>query len=376
MNGPWIRIGVVVAVVAVIVAAGDHGHPAATAGTDQVLADSADRAIELGRISTKLETVDRRRAVVVAQLNAAQVALADEDTKIGTTRAALAAVRARVRSRAVLVYRRGAGADQSLLEVGSVSDLNAAQRYAGAALDVDDTELASLTTREQTLDDERKSLADHVTELRQTNAELDATFEDLDRQRVQDQKLLDGAGAVPVLGDSWLSAAQLASWYRSTGAVPSLAPGTTIDDVARLYVVEGNAEHVRGDLAFAQAIIETGGFSVAAGNNYSGIGVCDSCSGGYSFPTPLDGVRAQIQLLRNYADPDSRASRLANPPSPGLYGADPVKAADLYDSFFLKGRAPLWNMMGSGNWATDPTYARKVIDLFASMVAFAVAHPQ
>src|SRR5947209_18071481 len=99
-----------------------------------------------------------------------------------------------------------------------------------------------------------------------------------------------------------------------------------------MYVEEGTAEHVRGDLAFAQAIVETGSFAVAAGNNFSGIGVCDSCTGGYAFPTPRDGVRAQIQLLRNYADPDSRADNLANPPSPALYGADGSKAARLYDT--------------------------------------------
>src|SRR5262249_30999476 len=143
----------------------------------------------------------------------------------------------------------------------------------------------------------------------------------------QEQTLLDQWGAVPVMGDAWLTAGELADWYRSTGAAARLAPGTTIDDLTHLYLVEGRAEGVRGDLAFAQAIVETGGFRVAAGNNYSGIGVCDSCTNGYAFSTPLDGVRAQIQLLRNYADPDSRAANLANPPSQSLYGSDPVRAA-------------------------------------------------
>ena len=178
------------------------------------------------------------------------------------------------------------------------------------------------------------------------------------------------------MGDSVLRASQLAAWFRSTGAVARLAPDTTIDDVASLFIEEGQAEHVRGDLAFAQAMIETGSFSVAAGNNYSGIGVCDSCSGGYAFPTPRDGVRAQIQLLRNYADPESSAARLAHPPSPALYGADAQKASLLYDTFFLKGKAPLWNLMGGGNWATDPTYAGKVVGLFNQMVSFANAHPE
>ena len=41
------------------------------------------------------------------------------------------------------------------------------------------------------------------------------------------------------------------------------------------------------------------------------------------FPNPAAGVRAQIQLLRSYADPDSRASDLASPPEPTLFGATP-----------------------------------------------------
>jgi flagellum-specific peptidoglycan hydrolase FlgJ len=40
----------------------------------------------------------------------------------------------------------------------------------------------------------------------------------------------------------------------------------------------------------------------------------------------------------------------------------------------LKGKAPLWNLMGGGNWATDPTYAPKVIGLYSQMIAWAAAH--
>jgi hypothetical protein len=141
-----------------------------------------------------------------------------------------------------------------------------------------------------------------------------------------------------------------------------------------MYIAEGRDENVRGDIAFAQSIIETGSFSVDAGNNYSGIGACDSCTGGLVFASPEDGVRAQIQLLRNYADPDSRAGNLDHSPVSGLYGDDSAQAARLYDTFFLKGKVPLWNQMGNGNWATDPTYARKVIDLYQRMVAWAAAH--
>jgi hypothetical protein len=85
-------------------------------------------------------------------------------------------------------------------------------------------------------------------------------------------------------------------------------------------------------------------------------------------------VRGQIQLLRNYADPNSRAANLANPPSPTIYGDDPVRAANLYDTFFAKGRVPTWNVMGNGNWATDPGYANKVLTVYFQMVSFTAKH--
>ena len=64
---------------------------------------------------------------------------------------------------------------------------------------------------------------------------------------------------------------------------------------------------MRGDVAFAQSILETGGFanpgSAATDNNFAGIGWCDSCKHGFNFPDAQTGVRAQLQLLRIYVDP-------------------------------------------------------------------------
>jgi hypothetical protein len=119
-------------------------------------------------------------------------------------------------------------------------------------------------------------------------------------------------------------------------------------------------------------MLETGSFSETRGNNFSGIGNCDSCGGqGLVFPTPQEGIRAQIQLLRSYADLTSRAANLANPPVAALFGADPLAAAASYDTFFLKGKVPLWNDMGNGNWATSPTYAANVLSVYAKMLDFA-----
>ena len=127
------------------------------------------------------------------------------------------------------------------------------------------------------------------------------------------------------MGDAELTADEITAWFDARGVKYRLAGGMPIGDLVQIYFEEGKAEHVRPELAFAQSIIETGSFGNALDNNYGGIGACDSCDGEIAFPTPRDGVRGQIQLLRNYADPASRAANLANPPSPTIYGNDPVR---------------------------------------------------
>ena len=130
-----------------------------------------------------------------------------------------------------------------------------------------------------------------------------------------------------------------------------------------MFVTEGNRYNVRGDIAFAQSIVETAWFNYPdygqvrpIDNNFSGIGACDSCGNGFQFSEPLDGVRAQMQLLRNYADSSSRVTNIPDPPVPELWGSNPATAAYNFDHYFPKGDAPLWNNMGNGNWATAPNY--------------------
>ena len=64
--------------------------------------------------------------------------------------------------------------------------------------------------------------------------------------------------------------------------------------------------------------------------------------------------------------------RSAIPPSPYWYGADPATAAHNFDTFYAKGWAPIWEMMGKGKWATDPNYAGKVIGLYERIATHAI----
>ncbi len=163
--------------------------------------------------------------------------------------------------------------------------------------------------------------------------------------------------AVPLIGLPRLNAADLAGWFRRSPFRPRIS--TPVEDFARWFIEEGQAEGIRGDIAFAQAILETGGFanddSVHA-NNYSGIGHCDTCGSGWRFPSPQLGVRAQIQLLKSYA---IASPRYVNPKVDGR----------------LRGPAgccPTWGHLTTV-WATDPTYGPKVMLIYSDMVAYALS---
>ena len=84
-----------------------------------------------------------------------------------------------------------------------------------------------------------------------------------------------------------------------------------------MYLEEGQAEGVRGDIAFVQSIIETGWFSFGGrvppdANNFSGLGATDGTSSYATFADARTGVRAQIQHLRAYAD--ATATSCTQPP--------------------------------------------------------------
>jgi hypothetical protein len=175
------------------------------------------------------------------------------------------------------------------------------------------------------------------------------------------------ASQTRVMRDNRVTPQQMAAWFRSRSP-GGYAAQTSIDELTRLYVTEGRDEGVAGDLAFIQAILETSWFRYpdhgqvrAAFNNYAGMGACDggTCTVA-RFRSPRIGVRAQIQHLRAYADPSVTATNLAHPlESPRFHLVHP------------KGRSPLWEDFGGGNWASDPDYSGKILRLYRELIAFA-----
>jgi len=165
-----------------------------------------------------------------------------------------------------------------------------------------------------------------------------------------------------VVGPPALTADEITGWYQTKG-VTGWSAGVDLPTMAGFYISEGLAEGVRGDVAFAQAMVETGAFTspLTSHNNFAGIGACDSCATGFDFDSPQLGVRAQIQLLHAYADKSLSILELANP----AVGADP-------DHLSVRGCCPTWNKL-TGTWATDPNYGPKIMTIYLSMLQFAYA---
>lgn len=160
----------------------------------------------------------------------------------------------------------------------------------------------------------------------------------------------------PLIGMPRLNAADLAGWFRSKNYRPKVT--TSIDDYAKWFIQEGRAEGIRGDIAFAQAVLETGGFTntdSVLGNNFSGIGHYDNLPLGWTFATPRMGVRAQIQLLKSYAV------------------KKPHYANTLVDKR-LHGPAGCCQTWGdlTKKWATSPIYGPSVMALYTSLVDYAL----
>ncbi len=158
-----------------------------------------------------------------------------------------------------------------------------------------------------------------------------------------------------LLGPSRVDAAHLADFVRSHN--PRIT--VTIEELAEIFLQEGAALGVRADLAWTQSIIETGFFHFPDrgmvrphDNNFAGIGACDSCNSGRGYPDARTGVRAQMQLLRGYADPNTLPDAMIRPPKS------------------YRGAAPTWWQMGNGHWATAPNYAAAITSMYGRMLKF------
>ena len=131
-------------------------------------------------------------------------------------------------------------------------------------------------------------------------------------------------------------------------------------EIARQYVEVGRRYGIRGDIAFCQAILETGWFRFEGltavdreQHNYCGLGVVRRGLTGASFETVAEGVTAHIQHLYAYAT-DS-------PLPEGEELVDPRFAA------VRRASATTWFGL-SNRWAMNPQYGERIMKIYSGLI--------
>lgn len=139
----------------------------------------------------------------------------------------------------------------------------------------------------------------------------------------------------------------------------------SVIDMIPLYLSEGAAEGIRGDIAFAQSCLETGNFTFKDSavkldqNNFCGLGVLDNGMLGASFPTAQLGIRAQIQHLKAYANRDPLNNKVVDPRFPLVTrgSASTVQHLGIQE-----------NPKGYG-WAAGANYGVKILNILENILA-------
>lgn len=169
----------------------------------------------------------------------------------------------------------------------------------------------------------------------------------------EDLKVVDDQN---IMGKNVLSADELLSYFNSLKVNPKIS--IPIKNLIETYLTEGNSEGVRGDIAFIQAVHETGKFQFGGDvlpeqNNFAGIGTTGGGVKGHYFNSPQEGVRGQVQHLKAYAS------------------KEPLKNKNVDPRFHLvnRGSAPTVKSL-TGKWATDKNYGDKLMEYYNEALKF------
>lgn len=112
-----------------------------------------------------------------------------------------------------------------------------------------------------------------------------------------------------IMGKSDVTVSQMVKFFNTRTSVSypySDSDAPTIEKFCEMYIEESEAEGVKAEVAFCQAMLETG-FLKFGGDvgkdqyNFAGLGAVGNGAKGESFPNVRTGIRAHIQHLKAYA---------------------------------------------------------------------------
>lgn len=158
-----------------------------------------------------------------------------------------------------------------------------------------------------------------------------------------------------IMGKPQASIEQMQAYIKKVN--PQVSDSVT--KMISLYITEGAAEGVRGDIAFAQSCLETGNFTFDGSavtleqNNFCGLGVNVTGKKGCSFKTAKEGIRAQIQHLQAYASTDRLKNRCVDPR---------YTYVNRGCALYVEWLGIQENPKGQG-WASGKNYGQKIINI-------------
>lgn len=165
-----------------------------------------------------------------------------------------------------------------------------------------------------------------------------------------------------IMGTSNVTLSQLVKFYNLNEIYPAFyanSDAPTIEAFCQIYLEECAIEGVKVEVAFAQAMLETGfmrykGDVEISQYNFAGIGATGGGNPGNSFSSVREGIRAQIQHLKAYATSDSLNQPCVDP----RFDLVRREAAP-----YLEWLGIQENPYGTG-WATGKDYGYRIRDRY------------
>lgn len=169
-----------------------------------------------------------------------------------------------------------------------------------------------------------------------------------------------------IMGNGFTNVKQMVSLYKSRNATYPYknTDVPTIDAFCQVYIEECQKEGVKVEVAFCQAMLETGflrfgGDVKAEQYNFAGIGATGGVPG-HSFRTIREGIRAQVQHLKAYASTEGLKNSCVDP------------------RFHLvkRGCAPYVEWLGikenpnGAGWAAGAQYGYNIMNLVRNLKAY------
>ena len=136
----------------------------------------------------------------------------------------------------------------------------------------------------------------------------------------------------------------------------------TLNRFCEIYIEEAEKEGVKAEVAFCQAMYETGWLAFGGQVdikqfNFAGLGATDGGASGASFPDVRTGIRAHIQHLKAYANNEPLKNVCVDP------RFDLVKRGSAQ---YVEWLGQKENPYGYG-WATSPEYGYKILKLINNL---------